>query len=74
MPMVIIIDGPNLNAGRGSSIGSVFAWQASGPEFDFPRPAHSFVETWSGKHFYGHSLSSADSRRTFVSYLRKNVH
>ena len=39
-----------------------------------PRPAHSFVETWSGKHFYGHSPSAADSRRAVVSYWRKNVH
>ena len=26
------------------------------------------------KKFYGHSLSSADSRRAVVSYWRKNVH
>ena len=38
------------------------------------RPADSFVETWSWKHFYGHSPSSADSRRVVVSYWRKNVH
>ena len=53
-------------AGRGSSIGSVFAWRASGPEFD---PVHSFVEI-----FYGHSPSSTDSRRSVVSYWQKNVH
>ena len=35
---------------------------------------HSFVETWSWKKFYGHSPSSADSRRAVVSYWRKNEH
>ena len=30
--------------GRGSSIGSEFAWHASGPRVRSPRPAHSFVE------------------------------
>ena len=44
------------------------------PRVRSPRPAHSFVETWSWKHFYGHSPSSADSRRAVVSYLRKNVY
>ena len=39
-----------------------------------PCPAHSFVETWSWKNFYGHSPSSAESRRAVVSYWRKNVH
>ena len=33
------------------------------PRVQSPCPAHSFVETWSWKHFYGHSPSSADSRR-----------
>ena len=27
------------------------------------RPAHLFVKIWSCKYFYGHSSSSADSRR-----------
>ena len=44
------------------------------PRVRSPRPAHSFVETWSWKHFYGHSPSSADPRRAVVSYWRKNVH
>ena len=44
------------------------------PRVRSPRTAHSFVETWSWKHFYGHSPSSADSRRAAVSYWRKNVH
>ena len=39
-----------------------------------PRLAHSFVKPWSWKHFYGHSPSSADSKRAVVSYWRKNVH
>ena len=39
-----------------------------------PSPAHSFVETWLWKNFYGHSPSSADSRRAVISYWRKNVH
>ena len=30
--------------------------------------------TWSWKHFFGHSPSSADSRRAVVSYWQKNVH
>ena len=38
------------------------------------RLAHSFLETWSWKHFYGHSPSSADSRRAVISYWGKNVH
>ena len=44
------------------------------PQSSIARPAHSFVETWSWKHFYGHSPSSTDSRRAVVSYWRKNVH
>ena len=32
------------------------------------------METWSWKHFYGHSPSSADSRRAVVSYWQRNVH
>ena len=36
--------------------------------------AHSFVETWSWKHFYCYSPSSAISRRAVVSYWQKNVH
>ena len=37
------------------------------------RPAkHSFVEIWSWKNFYDHSLPSGDSRRAVVSYWRKN--
>ena len=60
--------------GRGSSIGSEFAWHASGPEFD-PHVRHILSwRLWSWKHFYGHSPSSADSRRVVVSYWRKNVH
>ena len=35
---------------------------------------HSFVEIWSWKNFYDHSLSSADSRRAVVSYWWKNGH
>ena len=61
-------------AGRGSSIGSVSAWHASGPEFD-PHVRH--ILSWRLGHekkFYGHSPSSADSRGAVVSYWRKNVH
>ena len=47
-------------AGRGSMIGSVSAWHASGPRVRSPHPACSVVETWSWKIFYGHSPSSAD--------------
>ena len=59
---------------RGSSIGSEFAWHASGTELD-PHVRH--ILSWrlgSWKHFYGHSLFSTDSRRAVVSYWRKNVH
>ena len=52
--------------GRSSSIGSEFAWHASGPEFD-PHVRH--ILSW--KHFYGHSRSSSDSRKAVVSYWRK---
>ena len=44
------------------------------PRVQSPRSAHSFVESWSWKHFYGHSPSSADSKRAVVSYWWKNVH
>ena len=37
------------NAGRGSLIGSVSAWHASGPEFD-PHVRH--ILSWSWKNFY----------------------
>ena len=33
-----------------------------------------FRVNWSWNIFYGHSLPSADSRRTVVSFWRKNVH
>ena len=33
-----------------------------------------FVEIWSWKKFYDHSLPSADSRKAVVSYWRKNEH
>ena len=36
----------SMQTGRCSSIGSEFAWHASGPVRS-PRPAHSFVATWS---------------------------
>ena len=39
-----------------------------------PRSATVFHGDWSWNIFYGHSLPSADSRRAFVSFLRKNVH
>ena len=34
----------------------------------------NFRRDWSWTIFYGHSLSSADSRRAVVSFWRKNVH
>ena len=61
-------------AGRGSAIGSVFAWHASGPKFD-PHVRH--ILSWRlahGKNFYSHSPSSADSGRVVVSYRQNNVH
>ena len=64
----------NHMTGRGSSIGSASAWHASGPRVRSPHPAHSFLEIWSWETFYRHSPSSADSRRTVVSYWRTNVH
>ena len=39
-----------------------------------PRSATFFHGDWSWNIFYGHSLPSADSRRTVVSFWRKNVH
>ena len=50
-------------AGRGSSIGSVFAWHASGPT-----SGTLFLGVLVMKRFYGHSPSFAVSRRTVVSY------
>ena len=55
-------------AGRGSSIGSVSAWHASGPEFD---PYVRHILSWRlgpEKKMCGHSPSSADSRKAVVSY------
>ena len=46
----------------------------SDPEFD-PHVRH--ILSWrlgQEKNFYGHSPSSADSRRALVSYWRKNEH
>ena len=56
--------------GSGSSTGSVSAWIASGPEFD-PHVRH--ILSWRlghEKEFYGHSPSSAGSRRAVVSYTK----
>ena len=39
-----------------------------------PRSATFFRGDWSWTIFYGHSLPSDDSRRTVVSFWRKNVH
>ena len=39
-----------------------------------PRLVTFFRGDWSWNIFYGHSLSSADSRRAVVSFWRKNVH
>ena len=39
-----------------------------------PRSATFFRGDWSRNIFCGHSLPSADSRRTVVSFWRKNVH
>ena len=39
-----------------------------------PGRQHFFMEIWSWNIFYGHYLPSADSRRTVVSFWRKNVH
>ena len=39
-----------------------------------PRSATLFRGDWSWNIFYGHSPSSADSRRAVVSFWRKNVH
>ena len=39
-----------------------------------PRSATFFHGDWLWNIFYGHSLPSADSRRAFVSFWRKNVH
>ena len=62
--------------GRGSSIGSVFAWHASGPDFD-PHVRH--ILSWRLGHENISTAilpppSSAESRRAVVSYWRKNVH
>ena len=59
--------------GRCSSIESVSAWYASGHEFD-PDVGTFFCEDFVMKKCYGHSPSSAISRRAVVSYSRKNVH
>ena len=64
---------PKHTAGRGSSIGSVSAWNASSPEFD-PHVRQILLWRLVMKEFYCHSPSSADSRRAVVSYWRKNVH
>ena len=64
-----------MSAGRGSSIGSVFAWQARGPEFD-PHVRH--ILSWRLGH---ENISTAilplpliQEEQFDVSYWRKNVH
>ena len=37
-----------------------------------PRPAHSFVETWSWKHFYGHSPSSSNVLKGRKTEIKPN--
>ena len=54
--------------------GAVARTACKRPRVRSPRPAYSFVETSSWNNFYGHSPSSADSRRADVSYWWKNVH
>ena len=39
-----------------------------------PKSATFFLGDWSWNIFYGHSLPSADSRRSVVSFWRKNAH
>ena len=59
-------------AGCASSVGCAFRLVSRRSRV---RPAHSFVEICMVmKKFYDHCLPSADSRRTVVSYWRKNVH
>ena len=60
-------------AGRSSSIGSVSTWHASGPS-SIPISGTFFRGDLVMKNSYGHSPSSADSRRAVVSYWQKNVH
>ena len=65
---------PFAQTGCGSSIGSEFAWHASGPEFN-PHVRH--ILSWRLGHENISTAilpSSADSRRAVVSYWRKNVH
>ena len=66
---------PNPETGRGSSIGSEFAWHVSGPEFD-PHVRHILSSR------LGHeNISTAifpppliQEEQLSVSYWRKNVH
>ena len=61
-------------SGRASSVGCAYRLVKRWSRVRSSLPAHSFVEIWSWKKFYDHSLPSADSGRAVVSYWRKNVH
>ena len=75
IPLKVNIYFMSVWAGLDGSIGCPSNWWSGGCGFD-PPPGwqHFFVEIWSWNIFYGHSLSSADSRRAVVSFWRKNVH
>ena len=60
--------------GRASSVGCAYCLVSKRWRVRSSSLAHSFMEIWSWKKFYDHSLPSADSRRAVVSYWQKNVH
>ena len=65
----------DLIAGLGGSVGCAVRLETRRSRVQSPpRSATFFRGDWSWNIFYGHSLASADSRRTVVSFWRKNVH
>ena len=61
-------------AGLGGSVGCAVRLETRRSRVQPPpRSATFFRGDWSWNIFYGHSLSSADSRRAVVSFWRKNV-
>ena len=66
---------PYMLAGLDGSVGGAARLETRRSRIQpMPRSATFFHGDWSWNIFYGHSLSSADSRRVVVSFWRKNVH
>ena len=73
--LVLFIASSTVRVGLGGSIGCASDWWSVGCGFDSHRVwQYSCVKIESWNIFFGHSLPSADARRTVVSFWRKNMH